>query len=311
MDFFCCSTLSRHWDKSARHYYNKSMGEPAYSCCTWSAGVVAFDDLIWKSVGETSWSRPSYRFSFALFLISFGTALLKPSCCCLDRFSRLYLFIFIYLFFLQQLNPRLAVFCSLGYRVDNKMRRNFHAHAPVVYSKQWRGDCALLVCCVSIQQWWWWGRGDAHKCIGGLRNSSPLSSHRRWLQAAWLTSVSIRGDTAALLEAEWRTSVSDGSFCFSLFSSPPPLQSAVVAIFLWVFCFYILSPANREKPSCIAQRFALPLTTSGWCDCGASEWAERQELYLEIQFSSSTTFFSSSSLLPRSLRWKPVSCGVC
>lgn len=44
------------------------------------------------------------------------------------------------------------------------------------------------------------GGGRTQMHWGGLRTDPPLSSrqHRRWLRAAWLTSVLIRGDTAAL-----------------------------------------------------------------------------------------------------------------
>lgn len=46
----------------------------------------------------------------------------------------------------------------------------------------------------------------------------------------------------------------------------------------------------RGEAKLFAWSFCLPLT-NGWCDCGAFEWAKRQELYLEIPFSTSSLRF--------------------
>lgn len=78
----------------------------------------------------------------------------------------------------------------------------------------------------------------------------------------------------ALWEVEWRTSVREGSFLFPSIS----------------FFFLRSSILPRGEAKLFAWSFCLPLT-NGWCDCGAFEWAKRQELYLEIQFSTSSLRF--------------------
>lgn len=110
------------------------------------------------------------------------------------------------------------------------------------------------------------GRG-AHKFIGGLRNGPSLSSrhHRKWLRAAWLTSVSIQGDTAALWEAEWQKSVSDGSFslplCLPFFISSSSAFCRRRNFFVgFVFC---VLPIGRSQVASLSPSWRAADVTAG------------------------------------------------